>query len=187
MNVTLISESHPDKFGKAHSMYRCICGNTFRASNSKIKSGHTSSCGCLRKKHGGRDHPTYNVWRSMKKRCMLPTHKSYKDYGGRGISVSEDWLNFKNFYNDMLPTYKKGLTLNRIDNSRGYSKENCEWTTVQSQNENTRANKRYNGVLITHISRQLGGNNGLVHDRLKQGWTIEEACTKPLRVQNKLD
>src|SRR6056300_462498 len=106
------------------------------------KRGGSPSCGCM---HGAKNishnmskHPAYAVWRSMLDRCRLPTHQAWANYGGRGITVCKRWEKFPEFWQDMGPAYSRGLTLDRVDNSRGYSKQNCRWVTHKVQAKNTR-------------------------------------------------
>lgn len=89
------------------------------------------------------------VWTNMKNRCTRPEVASYSRYGGSGIGICTEWKSFANFYNDMGPSYVVGLTLDRIDNSKGYSKDNCRWATVKEQCYNRRSNRRilYDGVI----------------------------------------
>jgi hypothetical protein len=82
----------------------------------------------------------HNVWKDMKSRCNNPNDKAFYRYGGRGIKYQSSWEIFKNFSEDMLPTYKKGLWLDRVDNNGNYCKENCGWRTPQEQNNNRRGN-----------------------------------------------
>lgn len=94
-------------------------------------------------KHGYYKHRLYNVWKDMKRRCSNPKSKKYLNYGGRGISVCEGWLNAKNFIEWADTTYIEGMTLDRIDNDKGYSPENCRWTdnfTQQANKNKSRAN-----------------------------------------------
>lgn len=87
-----------------------------------------------------KNHPIYEVWRSMIKRCSIPKRKDYKWYGARGISVCDEWkTNFWKFVEDMYGTYQKGLTLDRINNNLNYNKENCRWATQKEQVDNQRS------------------------------------------------
>ncbi len=91
----------------------------------------------------------YGIWSGMKDRCRNPNSRSYHRYGGRGIKVCERWLVFANFIADMGPR-PAGTSLNRIDNDKGYSPENCEWA-----DEITQQNNRSNNIIITHDGRSL--------------------------------
>lgn len=86
-------------------------------------------------------HPFYAAWYNMVKRCTDPAHPNWDRYGGRGIAISPDWLDFGKFKADMFLTWRKGLELERIDNNVGYSKSNCCWTTRIQQCQNTSATK----------------------------------------------
>ena len=108
-----------------------------------MKSG--SSLGCVtcdnhRTSHNKSYHELYSIWNSMKDRCLNSKHYAFKDYGGRGITVSEEWLNIDNFLKDMGER-PKGLSLDRINNDMGYSKENCRWATWKEQSSNKRPRK----------------------------------------------
>ena len=122
-----------DRFG----LYKCYCGNEFKARIYAVKSGHTKSCGC-RNRHHHYKHRLYSVWYDMKNRCHNENNINYKHYGARGIAVCDRWLDIKNFIEDMYSAFKEGLTLDRSDNQLGYSKENCRWTTKVIQSRNTR-------------------------------------------------
>jgi hypothetical protein len=129
---------------------RCNCGKTKAILGHNLRGGTSASCGCagveatIRRftKHGGapagRITKEYYVWAEMNSRCHNPNHKRFKDYGGRGITVCQSWRrNFANFRRDM-GSKPEGLTLDRVDNDRGYSKRNCKWSTYKEQCENRR-------------------------------------------------
>jgi hypothetical protein len=80
----------------------------------------------------------------MIQRCNNQKHKYYNDYGARGITVCDEWLDINNFINDMFPSYQEGLSIDRIDNNKGYSKDNCRWTTKSIQARNTRVLQKNN-------------------------------------------
>ena len=142
-------------------LYKCgFCGTEFRTQTFKVKSGYTKSCGCYRKRrmsestktHGLGNTRLYRIWSSIKKRTLNPKYKQYNDYGGRGITICEEWKNdFMSFYDwAMCNGYSDELSLDRIDNDGGYSPENCRWTTrtIQSRNQKVYKNNSsgYKGV-----------------------------------------
>lgn len=129
-----------------YGIYKCFCGNEFKTRIQSVKQNKTKSCGCLHKekalifntKHGLSSHVLFGTWSGMIQRCTNKIHMYYNDYGGRGITVCERWLNVANFIEDMLPTFQKGLTLDRKDNDKGYYKDNCRWVENKIQHRNTR-------------------------------------------------
>lgn len=114
----------------------------------------------------------------MKYRCLTPTDKHYSSYGGRGITVSDDWLIFENFYRDMGEK-PAGMSLDRIDNNKGYSKENCRWATQREQMRNTRCNRMitHNGetLCITEWAEKYGIPMRILSKRLKAGKSFIDA------------
>lgn len=140
--------------------------------------------------HGNYDHGhasqgvslTYHTWEGIKKRCLNPNCINYNDYGGRGITVDERWLDFRNFLEDMGEK-PKGYSLDRIDNDRGYSKENCRWADLATQSNNRRNNRRYEysgkTLTIAQWAKEYNLSHKLVHQRIfRDGMSIEEALNK---------
>lgn len=135
-------------------------------------------------KHGMAKTPIYNLYRAMRDRCENPKNVAYENYGGRGIKVCEKWTSFEGFYEDMgLPS--KGMTLDRIDNELGYSKENCRWASRTVQSRNRRGLKRFelNGKsqLICEWSEEVGIPLQTIWARIAKGWTVEKSITTPVR------
>ena len=160
--LTVIKEGniHVTSGGFKHRtiLCKCKCGIEKEFQFSSVKNGSIKSCGCYSaeiasnrmktqsKTHGKTLTSEYYSWMSMKKRCLNPRHKSYKDYGGRGICICERWeKSFENFFEDMGLRPDKNYSLDRLNNNLGYFKENCRWATKKEQCRNVRSN-----VLITY-------------------------------------
>jgi hypothetical protein len=163
----------------------CECGNKLLVRTQSLIKGATKSCGCLqretisaaRKKHGMSSTPIYNNWRTMLTRCSNPNDKSFADYGAKGITVW--WKTFQNFLDDMgLPP--KNHTLERIDNSLGYSPGNCRWATrhEQSRNRSDNVYVEYDGHkwILADAMKFLTVTPGALYMRMKrQSETLQEA------------
>lgn len=139
------------------------------------------------KKHGKCNTRLYVIWHSMRGRCHYPSTNQYKNYGGRGIKVCNEWeTNFMNFYNWAINNgYEDNLTLDRIDVDGNYEPDNCQWVDMKTQNNKRRSNKyiEYNGEIKTQIQwcEKFNINPTTFLDRLKRGWTIEQALTIPTK------
>ena len=138
------TETSPQRY--RYGLYECAyCGGEFEAGVAKVKRGYTKSCGCLRgDAHGLTYNKFYKTWNNMIQRCTSPNHRKYKDYGARGIIVCEEWLDVANFVAWAESTHPNitGVSLDRIDNDKGYSPENCRWADASTQAINQRISKR---------------------------------------------
>lgn len=142
----------------------CSCGKTTFVTTGCLVTGNTSSCGCYHKetitKHGGWKNPSYNTWRAMIRRCCNKEDKDYFRYGAKGITVAESWMSYSNFVRDMGEP-EGNETLDRIDGTKGYFKENCRWASpsVQAINSNRRCSKSgYRGVVFYDKLKKYGAN-----------------------------
>ena len=142
--------------GRYYWRFRCkYCGKEFVSAGTDFTSGKLLSCGCKRSenvskatsarnyKHGKRNTRLYNIWTSMKQRCGNPKANEYENYGGRGITVCEEWeKDFEAFYDWALKNgYAHNLTIDRKDNDKGYYPDNCKWATMKEQQNNRRNNR----------------------------------------------
>ena len=195
---TVINVLPPYKYpnGRERKKYicRCDCGTIRRVDMVSLTRNHSKSCGCLEleefkkrfTKHGMNGTQEYKCWQNMKNRCYNQKVKQYKDYGGRGITVCERWLNsFENFYADMgvLPSVKH--TIERRDNDKGYSPDNCYWATRTEQAQNNRRNVliSFNGDTrnVTEWSHQTGIKAATIRARITVlNWPPEKALTTPV-------
>lgn len=154
--------SETSKHKKRYGLYKCFCGEEFVNISQSVKDKSVKSCGCLLKTHNLSYHRLYRTWQSMLSRCTNPKNTNYKSYGGRGVTVCDEWLDINNFVNDMYPSFIEGLTLDRKENDKGYSKDNCRWATKTTQSRNTaliykgnttglRGVSKYKDKFICHI------------------------------------
>ena len=139
-----------------YGIYRCHCSNEFKTDCRSVKRKRTKSCGCSRFTHNLTSHRLYNTWSNMIRRCNSINHERYMDYGARGITVCERWLNIANFIEDMYPTFKEGLTLDRENVNGSYEPSNCRWVTDNIQARNTQMLRRDNtsGYRGVHINKK---------------------------------
>lgn len=174
----------------------CDCGNVVIVNGSRLRRGITQSCGCLQKelarertgklmkKHGDSRTRLFRIWSCMKNRCTSKNNTHFNCYGGRGIRVCDEWLDFESFRDWALNNgYEDTLTIDRIDVNGNYEPSNCRWATRKEQAQNRRTTRfiEYKGE--THSLKQwseiLGMPDSCLKYRLDKGWSIEKAFTKP--------
>lgn len=176
---------------------QCNCGNQIKVITHDLMSGHTQSCGCLGKekrrksatKHGLSKTPLYAKYNSILDRCYNPNNKEYKNYGGRGIKMCDEWRDdFTKFYAWAIETHwEPNLTIERIDVNGNYSPDNCTWLTIQQQQSNKTTRHELTARGETHSIKEwadiLDMSQDVIERRLNQlGWSDEEALFTPLNI-----
>jgi hypothetical protein len=174
----------------------CECGKYHVVIGRYLTRGEVKSCGCLKNEtnkdvlvtHGLSKTIEYKLWKKMRGRCNNPNSPDYKSYGGRGIGISDRWNTFKFFLEDMGNRPSIDYQLDRIDNNKGYSKENCKWSTRIEQANNRRDNVKieFNGIMetVATLSRKYNINYGTLITRLNSGQSVYDAVTIPLETSN---
>ena len=150
--LLVIQRSNNDKYNGATWLCLCDCNKTIIVSTHNLKNGNTQSCGCLFKEnlikrnttHKSTGTPLWIVWNGIKNRCLDSKSSRYYRYGERGITLCDEWLDFINFKQWAIENgYKKGLTIERINNNDNYHPLNCKWITHAEQMINTSKSKRW--------------------------------------------
>ena len=183
--------------GVKHWFCLCDCTKTTSVSTHKLTSNHTKSCGCLQKEvisrirttHGerrvGSTSSEYRTWLSLRDRCNNKNSRDFTNYGGRGVQCCSRWDRFEFFLEDMGRKPDSCYSLDRIDNNKGYSPDNCRWATSVEQSSNTRTNVmiEYKGITkpLSAWAREKGIRAGTLRKRLMGlGWPVDKALTEPV-------
>jgi hypothetical protein len=166
----------------------CSCGNSCVVLSASLKEGRTRSCGCYHikvtgdrfRKHGQCDLPEYNVWMSMRSRCNNPNNKEFRNYGGRGIKVCDRWSDFDAFLSDMGARPSPKHSIDRLNNSLGYSLHNCEWVLPKKQANNRRNTHSFTYGNQTKTLSEWAACTGIKHATLYYrlvlaGWSEDKA------------
>lgn len=191
--LTVIREVGNDGRGEKKWLCKCDCGNETIVKSSKLRNGITRSCGCLQKEmrdngnhktHGMTNTKLYVIWCNMKKRCLSPGDIMYAHYGGRGITVCEEWQNdFCRFSEWSLTNgYKEGLSIERIDVNGNYEPDNCKWITKTEQYLNRTDSHFITAFGKTKTIKEWADESGLKYDTIERrinqyGWNAEDAVT----------
>lgn len=185
--------------GNSRWLCRCDCSNEKIIRRDALIQGRTKSCGCFQKeiaakqvrqrslKHGDFGTKLYGIWAGMKRRCYNSRTKYYKDYGGRGITVCDEWKNDYSKFKEwaLANGYREGLSIERVDVNKGYSPDNCKFITINEQNSNKRISIRlqYQGkeYSIKELSKLTGIKERTIRNRYERGLPIEEILNPKIR------
>lgn len=192
---TVILEGERGHQGKRRWNCICECGTRGLVYQDNLLSGKSESCGCLRQErsvakcrtHGERHSRLYRIWTGMKTRCNNSYHTAYKDYGGRGVTICDEWSDYTVFRDWALSHgYADNLTIDRIDNDGNYEPSNCRWVTQATQVNNCRSNRilEYNGE--RHTMAEWSKLTNIPYHTLAQrleklNWSVERALTEKAR------
>lgn len=170
---------------------KCDCGKEIIARGWDLRKGHYISCGCSLhdghgKKHGDCNTRLYSIWHNMRHRCAGAYSSCYYRYGGRGITVCDEWSDSYETFRDWALSngYADNLTIDRIDYNGNYEPSNCRWVTIQQQLLNTSRNHflECDGVRMTvkEWADRIGVKKETIYTRLQRGWTDEQAIKTPV-------
>lgn len=172
----------------------CDCGNTTLVRTSNLTGGKVKSCGCLQHKgnptHNQSRTRVYRIYAKMLRRCFVESDPAYSRYGGRGITMCDEWKNSFVAFSDWAYSngYADNLTIDRIDNNGDYCPENCRWTDYLTQCNNKRNNRvfEHNGETktLSEWCKALNLSYKRIYFRITNGWTFEEAISQKKYVNN---
>lgn len=184
--LSVISETPVIRNKKTLWLCACDCGNELLVRADSLKTGHTESCGCKHAEsvslavtkrnttHGLRHHPMYNMWFKMIERCSNPKNKSFRDYGAKGITVSDRWRgSFEFFLKNMGERPSPSHEIDRINNSLGYFKENCRWVT-RTENARNKSTTFLNAGDVREIKSLLSA--GKAQSEIAKQYSVSKYC-----------
>ena len=203
LTVVEACESEVSKSGRKYAVWlcKCDCGSYKKVRANNLRQKTVQYCGCLFKeihaqcihkaiaasrKHGEFGTRLYRIWAAMKRRCYNKHAIYYEIYGGRGIAVCDNWLDYTAFRDWASSSgYAKGLTLDRIDCDGNYEPDNCRWITIEEQQRNRRNNRYYEykgkSYTVLEIAEMTGLKPRTVQGRIERGWPIEKVIETPLK------
>lgn len=168
---------------------KCVCGKRVVVKSDSLLTGHTKSCGCRKIKHGlSNKERLYQTWKNMRQRCSNPNRHDYSRYGGRGISVCQEWDDYTVFRKWALENgYTDRLTIDRIDSNGNYESSNCRWVDYKVQANNVRTNRiiEYKGkeMTMSEFADYLDMSYSTIQHRLDRNWSIENIVNTPQRIR----
>lgn len=202
LTVLFRTENKVEPSGAIRAQWRCVCdcGNGVTVTGHSLAKGNTQSCGCLyretrraKQTHGKARSAEHRAWKSMKQRCLNPNDTHHASYGGRGITVHQAWVDdFEAFYREVGAMPAPRMTLERIDNEKGYEPGNVRWATrlEQASNRRTNVTGNYTGTsrvtfqgqerTVAEWSTIVGIGLPVVRKRLNTGWSVERALSVPV-------
>jgi len=185
---TVIGRVDNDKYGTTMWKCFCTCGEHGIVRGAELKNGTSTSCGCFNReiitKHGMHKSRPYKIWQGLKTKCTNSKQPNHERYGNRGINYPTKWETFEGFWEDMKTSYQDGLTIDRIDNTIGYSKDNCHWITPFEQNRNMRSNIfiEYNGIkyCLTDLATKINVSRRRLYHLHNKGYNGNELISRAL-------
>ena len=192
--LTVVKRMPPDKHRHSAWWVRCDCGAEKQVLGMRLLNGHAKSCGD--RKHRFKaikfaQVPGYSSWIAMKQRCYNEKNYKFKYYGARGIVICDRWQeSFQNFLDDMGPRPSPEHSIDRWPDPNGnYEPGNCRWATSREQSLNTRRSVyvEIDGkkILLDEYAALLGLSRGTVYNRLRLGWSLEDAVSRPVKCHKK--
>lgn len=192
--LTVVARGENTSNGKCRWVCDCDCGKRKNktVTTSDLLSGRVRSCGCLykesnkgrNKKHGKTGIRLYQIWFSMRQRCNYSSSVGFANYGGRGVTICEEWSDFQPFYDwAMASGYSDGLTLDRKDTNGSYCPGNCRWVTMKEQQNNRRNNRivEYGGekYTLSQLAEKLSVRPATLGWRIDHGWSENDYALAP--------
>ena len=181
--LKVVSYAGKNKSGNSKWLCVCECNIQKVVEATKLRSGHTKSCGCLKSSREGLSKTRiYRIWKCMLSRCDNYENDNYYWYGFKGISVCDLWRDFKVFYDWSITNgYQEDLTIDRIDSNGNYSPENCRWISQKEQCNNVSSNHvivyKNKSYSMAQFADLLGYDYWTVSNRIKLGWTPDEIAS----------
>src|SRR6185437_9427583 len=180
--LTVVAPAEASPSGGTRWACKCVCGRVKPIGAPELKRGLTKSCGCksaeMRRaantRHGMTETSIYKIWSGMRSRCLNSNSNVFSYYGGKGVRICERWEAFEAFLEDMGPTYRKGLSIERVDVNGDYEPSNCTWIARSEQALNrtntVRLETPWGHLSIKETAKKIGVSDKCLQHRLSRGW-----------------